>query len=55
MLYMKEQFRKPVNEGYRIADSRYDEIDNKRTQLEESEREIETELTEAILAFLRQS
>lgn len=55
MLYMKEQFRKPVNEGYRLADSRYDEIDNKRTQLEESEREIETELTEAIISFLRQS
>lgn len=55
MLYMKEQFRKPVNEGYRLADSRYDEIDNKRTQLEESEREIEMELTEAIISFLRQS
>lgn len=55
MLYMKEQFRKPVNEGYHLADSRYDEIDNKRTQLEESEREIEMELTEAIISFLRQS
>lgn len=55
MLYMKEQFRKPVNEGYRFADSRYDEIDSKRTQLEESEREIETELIEAVIAFLKQS
>lgn len=55
ILYMKEKFRKPVNEGYRLADSRYDEIDNKRTQLEESEREIEMELTEAIISFLRQS
>lgn len=55
MLYMKEQFRKPVNEGYRLADSRYDEIDSKRTQLEESEREIETELIEALIAFLKQS
>ena len=55
MLYMKEQFRKPVNEGYRFADSMYDEIDSKRTQLEESEREIETELIEAVIAFLKQS
>ena len=55
ILYMKEKFRKPVNEGYRFADSRYDEIDSKRTQLEESEREIETELIEALIAFLKQS
>ena len=33
----------------------YDEIDSKRTQLEESEREIETELIEAVIAFLKQS
>ena len=42
-------------EGYRLADSRYDEIDSKRTQLEESEREIETELIEALIAFLKKS
>ena len=34
-----------------FADSMYDEIDSKRTQLEESEREIETELIEAVIAF----
>ena len=55
LLYMKENFRKPVSEGYRLADNKYDEIDGKKLQLERLEREIETEFIEALIIFLKQS